>query len=245
MQGGPFPESVAQFIFSSIPARNRIVSLTRGSASSRPVVGSGGARVFSTAGSAPFTDLTISPTQTSTNNATQQGSTRPSSTASAAASSVQGALEVRRVRNFDGSGGGLQNQMMFRHTDFFDPNGPPNRLRSSRRPVVIDSDAESDADVEEVNMFIQHIRSIANRDAVASSAQSFHAGPPRESVRTHAPMNNVPTLSYGMTSRSTPPRSYAINVHERDAGATADNALEILDSDDDDDVIEILMRAQA
>ncbi len=155
---------------------------------------------------------------------------------------------MHRVHNFEGNGGGLQNHMTFRHPDFFLPNGPRNRLRSSRRlvgPVVIDSDAESDEDVEEMSMFIRHFRSMANRDALASSAQSFYAGPPAEQVRTRGPMNNVSSLSYGIASRSTPPRSYATNVHERGAGATADTALEILDSDDDDDVIEILMRAQA
>jgi hypothetical protein len=75
------------------------------------------------AGSNPFTDITISPTQSLTNNAAQQGSTRPASTASATAGSVQGALEVHRVRNFEGSDGGLQNQMTFRHFEFFLPMG--------------------------------------------------------------------------------------------------------------------------
>jgi hypothetical protein len=246
MQSGPFPDSVAQFIFSSIPTRNRagIVSLTRGAAPSRPVVGSGSARVFSVAGSDPFTDLTMSPTQSSTNNATQQGSTRPASTASAAAGSVQGALEVHRVRNIEGNGG-PQNQMTFRHPDFFLPNGLRNRLRSHRRLVVIDSDAESDEDVEDMGMIIRQYRSMASLDPLVSSAQSLYAVPPAEQVRPMNNVRNVSSLSYGPASMSTPPRSYAINVHERDAGATADTALEILDSDDDDDVIEILMRAQA
>ena len=70
------------------------------------------------AGSNPFTDITISPTQSLMNNATQQGSTRPASTASAVAGSVQGALEVHRVRNFEGSDGGLQNQMTFAILNF-------------------------------------------------------------------------------------------------------------------------------
>lgn len=258
------PNSLAQFFFSNIPGS--LVSLARGTTPGRGAAGNVGGRVLATAGGVPYMDLTFSPPPSSGENA-RHGSARSATAASASAvaGSVQGALEPHRIRNIN-ENGGQQNQMLFRRPNLLSPNGPRSRLRSSsgsRREgltsssnnnrngiEIVDSDAESDADVEEVNMFIQHVRSIANRGASVSSPQSFHIRPPSGQVRTHGQMISMPggtSLTYGFVHGSTAPRSYAINDHEQDAGATAENALEILDSDDDDDddVIEILMRAQA
>jgi hypothetical protein len=252
------PNSLAQFLFSNIPGS--LVSLTRGAASGRTGGGNVGGRVFATPGGVPYVDLSFSPPHSSSDNVAH-GSTWGSvarSAASAAASTSRGAAEAHRARNINGNAG-QQHQMCLHHPDMFGlSSGLPQHPMGGRRSgttllsnnnieVVDNSDEESDADVEEVNMFIQHVRSMANRaGATATSARSFHHGP-SGAIRTHGPPPFIPGsgVSYGFVSGSLPPRSYAINDHEEDAGATADNALEILDSDDDDDVIEILMRAQS
>ena len=218
-------------------------SLARGSTSGRSA--GGGARVYATANGVPFVDLSFSPPHSGSDGRSVSGAAwsnvaRPAGAAASVAAASRGA-EAQR-----GRGGQL-----FTQPETFWLNGGPVRPGSSRRGgtsnvEIINSDGESDADVEEVNMFIQHVRSIANRAGAAAAGRGYHS-PPGQVHHAHMFMG-VPGFAYGIAATGPgmmPARSYAVNDNEIDAGATADNALEILDSEDEDEVIEIVMRAQS
>lgn len=253
---GALPNSLAQFIFNSIPGGS-LVSVSRGPGPGRSSAGSGGTRVFTATGAVPFVDLSFSPTL-------EEGVARGSnwggvSRSAAAAAAYPGVADGHRVRSSSNNTGQQQQQPMPRHSDMIlnASHGTFGSIRTTRRSgamqampslsnnninnifTVDTSDEESEADVEEVNMFIQHVRSIANRSSASSDRDDIFVDMPYDPNR-----GQVQSLPIDMLQEegSTPPRSYAINDHEVDAGATAENALEIVDSDSDDDVVEILMR---
>lgn len=255
---GALPNSLAQFIFNSIPGGS-LVSVSRGPGHGRSGAGSGGTRVFAATGAVPFVDLSFSPTLSLEEGVARGSNWGGASRSAAAAAAYPGVAEGHRVRSSSNNIGQQQQQQMPRHSDMIlnASHGTFGSIRTTRRSesmqampslsnnninnifTVDTSDEESEADVEEVNMFIQHVRSIANRSSASSARDDFFVDIPYDPNRGQ--VRSMP-MDMLQGEGSTPPRSYAINDHEVDAGATAENALEIVDSDSDDDVVEILMR---
>jgi len=119
----------------------------------------------------------------------------------------------------------------------------------------IDASMDNNSDDEDESFpgrFYRRVHNISReRDAVmerfhlssaASNPRTFSQGVP------NAAFENAPTSNgfgdaagsvlgdhYNHTSSSIPPRSFAVNGHQADAGVSADTALEIVDSDSDSD----------
>lgn len=119
--------------------------------------------------------------------------------------------------------------------------------------VDIDASMESNDDSEDESnpgRFYQRIRNLNHeRNAVM---ERFRTGEGGNSMRSNSAYENSAVDSLGDMNNSVfedsfdrvlgVPRSFAANGHQADAGDTADTALEIMDSDDDDDgVVEVLV----
>jgi len=98
---------------------------------------------------------------------------------------------------------------------------------------VLFSDNEEGSDVEggSFTSFVDSMRRMNHRRDVFNSYPAIHITP----LRPVFPSVMPPAV---------PPRSYATNAHDVNAGGTADNALEIVDdSDDEVEVVDVIGRA--
>jgi hypothetical protein len=212
MESGALPQSLAHFIFSNIPG-GLINGLARGSVGAPPPHGAPRSGAAAPAAGGPVWYYP--------HNASTLASRGPATAraASARAGASSGTLPSSTTFRF--RAGGSHDPLLHQLDSFNLMGGPAGGGGSSHS--FLDDELQGDSDFEDLQ----------------SSHSSHHVMPPWINPFYSTGVSRGARAS-GVTSMP-PARSYAANHNEVNAGSSAANALEIVDSDDEDEIIEMVV----